>query len=67
VPLSRILAGEDGLPTGRPLVLVCRSGRRSLRAAAALRARDYAQLQILDGGMIAWENEQLLEALNSTV
>ena len=63
VPLPQLLAGPMDLPPDQRIVLVCRSGRRSARAAAALFDRGYTDLAILDGGMLAWEAANLLEAL----
>ena len=45
------------------LVLVCRSGRRSMRAAELLQAKGYTNVLILQGGMLAWEAAGLLEAM----
>jgi len=65
VPLSHLLAGEvPDLPKDRTLVLVCRIGRRSPRAAALLREHGYEDLSMLEGGMQAWEAANLLEAFN---
>ncbi|GIV86940.1 MAG: sulfate transporter [Chloroflexus sp.] len=61
LPLSRLLQERDQLPPG-PIVLVCRSGRRSLRAAALLAGRNPPP-HILEGGMLAWEAANLLEAV----
>jgi sulfate permease, SulP family len=65
VPLPRLL-GEpaEDLPRNRTLVLVCRSGRRSQRAAAALRAGGFDDVAVLRGGMLAWEAANLLQAVD---
>jgi SulP family sulfate permease len=63
VPLATLLAEEPELPRDRRIVLACRSGRRSARAAAALHERGYHNLVLLQGGMLAWEKENLLEAV----
>ncbi len=63
VPLPKILAAEVKLPADRQIVLVCRSGRRSRRAAAALQHIGCMNVQILQGGMLAWGSEGLLEAV----
>ncbi|MEV0889196.1 rhodanese-like domain-containing protein [Streptomyces microflavus] len=55
VPLSKLVAGTD-LPaeaTGRPLVVICRSGHRSQQAAKLLNQRG-AQAVDVKGGMNAW-------------
>jgi SulP family sulfate permease len=62
-PLPTILAGPSDLPRDRPVVLACRSGRRSARAAAHLAAQGYTNISILQGGMLAWEAAALLEAV----
>ena len=52
LPLGQLLAGAD-VPAGR-LVLVCRSGNRSGRAAEALAGRGLDVVN-LAGGMQAWQ------------
>ena len=54
-PLAAIAAGAD-LPEaadGQPLLVICRSGNRSQRAADLLAARGVAVLNV-SGGMSAW-------------
>jgi sulfur dioxygenase len=61
-PLGHFLmAGPpEGTDPDRPLVIVCRSGRRSARAAAAAAFLGYRQAFNLTGGMIAWNEAGLL-------
>jgi molybdopterin/thiamine biosynthesis adenylyltransferase/rhodanese-related sulfurtransferase len=64
LPLSRIeaeagaclreLAGEHALAGGGCLLLICGSGRRSLRAAEALLGAGLADAASIAGGMQAW-------------
>ncbi len=63
VPLPKILAAEVKLPADKQIVLVCRSGRRSRRAASALQHIGCMNVQILQGGMLAWGSAGLLEAV----
>jgi SulP family sulfate permease len=63
IPLPVLLNHLDQIPRDHPVVMVCQSGRRSTRATALLRDRGYDNVRVLEGGMIAWENEQLLEAI----
>lgn len=63
VPLPQILSSEVKLPADRQIVLVCRSGRRSRRAAAALQHVGCMNVQVLQGGMLAWSAAGLLEAM----
>ncbi len=61
--LSQVLDDPDNMPHDCLLVLVCRSGRRSQRAAQFLLAHGYTDLAVLEGGMVAWEAVGLLEAV----
>ena len=63
-PLSQLFSGENDLPTGQKLVFVCRGGRRSLRAAHHAQKAGYQNTAVLQGGMLAWEREGLLEAVD---
>lgn len=63
LPLPKLLAEAPDLPHDQPVVLTCRTGRRSARAAHALRSRGYDNIAILDGGLTAWEAVHLLEAV----
>lgn len=65
VPLPKILAGhyEFDLESDKQIVFVCRSGRRSRRAARLL-MNGHKNIRILSGGMLAWEKEGLLEAID---
>ncbi len=64
VPLPKLLTRIPDLPRERPLILVCRTGRRSRRAAQALLEQGYDNLQVLDGGMVSWDAAHLLEAVD---
>ncbi|PBC72121.1 rhodanese-related sulfurtransferase [Streptomyces sp. TLI_235] len=60
LPLSRLEAGA-GLPpgaAGRPVVVVCRSGRRSLRAVDLLCHRGVSAVDVA-GGLLAWSEAGL--------
>jgi SulP family sulfate permease len=64
IPLPNLLAESTDLPRDVPVVLVCRGGRRSTRAACALQGLGYDNLVVLRGGMLAWEAANLLEAID---
>lgn len=53
IPLSRVAQSAEAL-RGRPLLLVCRSGRRSGRACEVLIELGVSDVTNLAGGMIAW-------------
>ncbi len=54
IPLDGLRAQVGSLPTKRPLVVVCRSGRRSAQAAVILEAAGLRTANIA-GGMLEWE------------
>lgn len=54
IPLARVLAGEDPpVAACDPVLVVCRSGKRATLAAAALAARGFSEVRVLDGGLLA--------------
>ncbi len=66
IPLGRILADPTLVPQNLRVVLVCRGGgRRSLRTAAHVMGHGCDQVYVLQGGMLAWERADLLEAVEA--
>lgn len=65
VPLTRILTGEYQLECGEEhqIIFICRSGRRSRRAAQQV-LDAHSKVKILSGGMLAWEASGLLQAVD---
>lgn len=53
-PLTRMLVGTTGVPTGRQIVVYCATGHRSAVAAAVLRRRGHNDVAHLRGGLAAW-------------
>jgi SulP family sulfate permease len=62
-PLSQLLSTAWGA-SRQNIVLVCRSGKRSVQAAAYLSLHYQGHIQILQGGMLAWESAGLRETKN---
>lgn len=54
VPLATVGRAAHGWPRDESLVLVCRSGKRSGRAASELVAMGFTAVMNLEGGMLAW-------------
>jgi rhodanese-related sulfurtransferase len=54
LPQADLASRLDELPHDCPLVLICRSGARSLRAAQFLRQIDFEQVMNVQGGTEAW-------------
>lgn len=65
IPLPKLLSDGVELPRERPVVIVCRGGRRSTRAAFMLHRQGYHNVAILHGGMLAWEAAGLLNAIGN--
>ena len=63
-PLVQMMQSGPQLSLETPIVLVCRTGRRSRRAANQLAQAGYHNVTVLQGGMLAWENAGLLEAVD---
>lgn len=63
MPLSHLLVEMLDLQPGRQVVFVCRSGRRSARAAYMLQQQGVKDVAILKGGILTWENAGYLEAI----
>ena len=59
VPLATIEAASRAWDKDDEIVLVCRSGGRSGRAAAALAALGFRRLINMSGGMLAWNAAKL--------
>lgn len=59
VPLATVGAAAVAWPKDRPLLVVCRSGGRSARAAAVLGQAGFSHLYNLSGGMLAWNDAGL--------
>jgi len=43
----------------KPIVVMCRSGRRSAQAVTILREAGYTQVSNVNGGILAWESDGL--------
>lgn len=66
-PLSVLLTNPDllsGIAADKELIFVCRSGCRSQRAANLIKQIEGLQVQILQGGMLAWETANRLETID---
>jgi rhodanese-related sulfurtransferase len=61
LPLSGLSGGLKQLEKhlARPLIVCCRTSQRSARAAIALRKHGFASVQVLAGGITAWQGENL--------
>ena len=53
VPLSELEQRVDEVPSGEPVLVICKSGGRSMRAAEALAGRGRECVNVA-GGTMAW-------------
>ena len=51
LPLATVLEGSAKIPVGKPLLMVCKSGRRSMKAAETLLQKGY-DVTNLTGGTV---------------
>ena len=54
IPMADVTARQDEIPADVPLVVICRSGARSGKVAAALIQAGYDAVNVA-GGLQAWE------------
>lgn len=61
IPLGQLASRLDEIRahTDKPVVLICRSGARSMQAAQVLEQRGFTGLHNVQGGMNAWQREGL--------
>lgn len=60
MPMPQIMSRQTAVPCDQPVVLICRSGRRSTQVLYKLQKEEgYSNLTNLDGGMLAWESAGL--------
>ena len=58
IPVERLAEKLSGMRKDAPLVLYCRSGRRSRAAADALATAGYTDVRNVSGGLEAWQREE---------
>lgn len=54
MPMARVPSDHGQLDRARPILVICRSGNRSLAGAAQLRQAGFSAVSV-DGGMGAWQ------------
>lgn len=57
IPLGGILIETDKIDKDKPVVVMCRSGKRSAAAIMQLEAQGFTNLSNLKGGILAWQEE----------
>lgn len=57
IPLGGILIETDKIAKDKPVVVMCRSGKRSAAAIMQLEQQGFTNLSNLQGGILAWAAE----------
>ena len=57
IPLSGIMIESDKIATDRPVIVQCRSGKRSAAAIMQLQTLGFDNLYNLEGGILAWKEK----------
>ena len=57
IPLGGILIEADKISKDKPVVVMCRSGKRSAAAIMQLEQKGYTNLTNLKGGILAWAED----------
>ena len=58
IPMSQIMARYQEIPKDKPVIIHCKSGKRSANVISALEQNfGYDNLSNLEGGILAWADE----------
>ena len=57
IPLAGILIESEKVSKDIPVIIQCRSGKRSAQAVMLLEQQGYTNLANLQGGILAWRDE----------
>ncbi len=57
IPLGGILIESDRIAKDKPVIMQCRSGKRSAAAIMQLEQQGFTNLYNLKGGILAWADE----------
>ncbi|MBM7660182.1 rhodanese-related sulfurtransferase [Bacillus mesophilus] len=56
-PLSTLKSQYSDIPINSEVIIICRSGKRSLQAAKLLKDKGYTNIKSVDGGILQWTGE----------
>lgn len=57
IPLGGVLIEADKIDKNKPVVVMCRSGKRSAMAIMQLEQQGFTNLYNLQGGILAWADQ----------
>ncbi len=58
IPLGQLRGATESVPQDKPVVCLCRSGRRSAMAVAILQKAGFERVANISGGMLRWQELQ---------
>lgn len=56
IPLAEVLLEKDKVSKDKPVIVHCRSGKRSAQAIMVLEREGFDNLYNLEGGILAWRD-----------
>lgn len=65
IPLGELSSRLDEIPRSRPIITVCRSGKRSAQATVILKKNGFNEAANLKGGMIDWARTDRVPAVKT--
>jgi rhodanese-related sulfurtransferase len=57
IPLANVMLEASKISKDKPVIMQCRSGKRSAAAAQQLEQLGYTNIYNLEGGILAWASE----------
>ena len=57
IPMGEIAASIEKIATDKPVIVQCRSGKRSASVIQFLESKGVQNLHNLEGGILAWKDE----------
>ena len=59
IPINELRDRIDDIPKDKPVMTICRSGKRSVLAANILRELGWQKVANINGGLLRWYEEGL--------
>lgn len=59
IPIDELRTRKEEVPKNKPVMIICRSGKRSVLAYTILKEAGWAQVANIAGGLLRWQTEGL--------
>ena len=59
IPINELRDRLDEVPTDKPVMTICRSGKRSVLAFSILKERGLKEVANIQGGLLKWQQKGL--------